>query len=69
MVNTFLQSAIKDQVLVAGGGNVAMDVALTAKRMGARDVRLVCLEKEEEMPASKEEIARAKEEGVEIVNG
>ena len=68
-VNTFLQSAIKDQVLVAGGGNVAMDVALTAKRMGARDVRLVCLEKEEEMPASKEEIARAKEEGVEIVNG
>lgn len=68
-VNTFLQSAIKDNVIVAGGGNVAMDVALTAKRMGAGHVRLVCLEREDEMPASREEIARAKEEGVEIFNG
>ncbi len=68
-VNTFLREAITDEVLVCGGGNVAMDVALTAKRMGAKKVRLACLEQEYEMPASAEEVARAKEEGVEIYNG
>lgn len=68
-VNTFLKNAIDEEVLVCGGGNVAMDVALTAKRLGAKNVRLVCLEEEADMPASKEEIARAKEEGVEIFNG
>ena len=46
-----------------------MDVALTAVRLGAKNVTLVCLEQEEEMPAAKEEVARAKEEGVKIVNG
>lgn len=68
-VNSFLKNAIDDDVLVCGGGNVAMDVALTAKRMGAKNVRLVCLEEEADMPASAEEIARAKEEGIEIYNG
>lgn len=68
-VNTFLKNAIDDEVLVCGGGNVAMDVALTAKRMGAKNVKLICLEKEEEMPASREEVERAKEEGIEIWNG
>lgn len=68
-VNSFLKNAINDEVLVCGGGNVAMDVALTAKRMGAKKVKLVCLEQKAEMPASKEEIARAEEEGVEIING
>lgn len=68
-VNTFLQNSIDDDVLVAGGGNVAMDVALTAKRLGAKNVRLVCLEAENEMPASREEVERAKEEGIIISNG
>jgi NADPH-dependent glutamate synthase beta subunit-like oxidoreductase len=68
-VNTFLKKAIDDEVLVCGGGNVAMDAALTAKRLGAKKVRLVCLEQAGEMPASAEEIARAAEEGVEIFNG
>lgn len=68
-VNSFLKNSIDDEVLVCGGGNVAMDVALTAKRMGAKKVRLVCLEQEKEMPASKEEIARAREEGIELLNG
>ncbi len=68
-VNGFLKKTVGDAVLVCGGGNVAMDVALTAKRMGAKAVRLVCLEQEDEMPATAEEIARAKEEGVEIING
>lgn len=68
-VNTFLKKAAVNQVLVCGGGNVAMDVALTAVRLGAEKVQLICLEQENEMPASPEEVARAKEEGVEIHNG
>lgn len=56
------------RVIVVGGGNVALDVALTAKRMGAQDVHLFCLEKREEMPAHAWEIARAEEEGVVIHN-
>ncbi|MCG2776298.1 MAG: FAD-dependent oxidoreductase [Desulfobacterales bacterium] len=55
-------------VIVIGGGNVAIDVALTAKRMGAANVQLFCLEKREEMPAHEWEIARAEEEGVIINN-
>ena len=62
-VNTYLEKAIGSQVLVCGGGNVAMDVALTAARLGAKHVKLVCLEQEHEMPATPEEVARAKEEG------
>ena len=52
------------EVFVMGGGNVAMDVAITAKRLGAEKVTLACLEPRERMPASAEEIARAEEEGV-----
>jgi len=55
-------------VIVIGGGNVAIDVALTAKRMGAANIQLFCLEKREEMPAHEWEIARAEEEGVLINN-
>jgi formate dehydrogenase beta subunit len=55
-------------VIVVGGGNVAVDVALTAKRLGAEGVHLFCLEKREEMPAHDWEISRAEEEGVFIHN-
>ncbi len=65
-VNTFLEKAIGEEVLVAGGGNVAMDVALTAVRLGAKKVKLVCLEQRDEMPATEEEIAICEEEGVEM---
>ena len=68
-VNTYLEKSMGSQVLVCGGGNVAMDVALTASRLGAEEVKLVCLEQEHEMPAASEEIARAKEEGVKLYNG
>lgn len=60
--------AFKGDVIVIGGGNVAIDVALTAKRLGAEVVHLFCLEKREEMPAHEWEIARAEEEGVFINN-
>ncbi|MCU0595510.1 MAG: FAD-dependent oxidoreductase, partial [Desulfobacterota bacterium] len=60
--------SLPKKVIVIGGGNVAIDVALTALRKGAEDVTLVCLEKREEMPAWKYEIEEALEEGVTIVN-
>ncbi|MFP4160245.1 MAG: FAD-dependent oxidoreductase, partial [Desulfobacterales bacterium] len=55
-------------VLVIGGGNVAIDVALTAKRKGAENVTMVCLESREEMPAWEHEIEEAMAEDVKIVN-
>lgn len=58
----------KEDLIVVGGGNVAIDVALTAKRLGAESVHLYCLESREEMPAHKWEISRAAEEGVLIHN-
>jgi len=66
-VNQWLTKKERNDVLVIGGGNVAMDVAITAKRLGAKRVRMACLECEDEMPASVEEIARAREEGIEIM--
>jgi NADPH-dependent glutamate synthase beta subunit-like oxidoreductase len=66
-VRDWMDGKIGSEVLVTGGGNVAMDVAVTAKRLGARKVTLVCLETRETMPASSEEIARAEEEGVVIM--
>jgi NADH-quinone oxidoreductase subunit F len=56
------------RVLVIGGGNVAMDVARTARRLGGDQVRTVCLEKRVEMPAWTKDIEEAEEEGVIIDN-
>lgn len=52
------------KVAVLGGGNVAMDAARTAVRLGAEEVRIVYRRTEVEMPARVEEIEHAKEEGV-----
>jgi heterodisulfide reductase subunit A-like polyferredoxin len=57
-----------ERTLVIGGGNVAIDVARTALRLGAAEVHMMCLESRDEMPASKEEIEEALQEGVEIHN-
>lgn len=54
------------RVIVIGGGNVAIDVARSALRAGAADVRMVCLEAPHEMPAYPWEIEEAKEEGIDI---
>jgi len=59
--------AVKDRVVVIGGGNVAVDVALTAQRLGAKAVTLACLESREEMPANPWEIEQAQQEGVEML--
>ncbi|MBC3798244.1 FAD-dependent oxidoreductase [Acetobacterium tundrae] len=66
-VNEWMKGKVGSEVLVTGGGNVAMDVAITAKRLGAKKVTMACLECESDMPASREEIARAREEGVIIM--
>jgi NADPH-dependent glutamate synthase beta subunit-like oxidoreductase len=52
------------RVLVIGGGNVAVDVARCALRTGAAEVRLACLEGDEEMPCHPWEIEEALDEGV-----
>lgn len=57
------------RVVVIGGGNVAIDVALTALRQGARSVELVALEKRRDMPASPHEIEAAAAEGVQLRPG
>ena len=54
------------KVAVVGGGNVAMDAARCAMRLGAEKVYIVYRRSEEELPARKEEIEHAKEEGIEF---
>ena len=54
------------KVAVFGGGNVAMDAARMAKRLGAEEVYVVYRRTENEMPARNEEIEHAKEEGIEF---
>ncbi len=51
-------------VAVVGGGNVAMDAARCAKRLGAEEVYIVYRRSEEELPARREEVEHAKEEGI-----
>lgn len=60
---------VKDRVIVIGGGNVAVDVARTALRLGARSVEMVCLEQRRQMPAYAEEVEATLAEGVNIRNG
>ena len=60
---------LSGNVIVVGGGNVAMDVARTAFRQGAEKVDLYCLEQRNEMSSSEDEIKEAEEEGIVIHNG
>ncbi|NQU64125.1 MAG: FAD-dependent oxidoreductase, partial [SAR324 cluster bacterium] len=57
---------VSKKVAVFGGGNVAMDAARMAKRLGAEEVYVVYRRTENEMPARNEEIEHAKEEGIEF---
>jgi heterodisulfide reductase subunit A-like polyferredoxin len=60
---------VRNRVVVIGGGNVAVDVARTALRLGAGSVEMVCLEQRKEMPAYDEEIEATLAEGIDIRNG
>ena len=61
-----MKPSIGKRVAVIGGGNVAVDVSLSALREGAEEVEMFCLENREEMPAHEWEIEDALEEGVKI---
>ncbi len=56
------------RVVVIGGGNVASDVARSARRLGAEQVTMVCLESRQEMPAYDWELEEALEENVQILS-
>ena len=57
---------VSGNVVVIGGGNVAIDVARTSIRCGADSVQMYCLESREIMPASSEEIEEAEEEDIQV---
>ncbi|MFQ5575409.1 MAG: FAD-dependent oxidoreductase [Anaerolineae bacterium] len=57
------------RVLVIGGGNVAIDVARTAVRLGAKEVAMACLEGRDTMPAHEWEIQEAVSEGIKLYPG
>lgn len=54
-------------VVVSGGGNVAMDVSRTIKKMGAKRVIVIYRRSEKEMPAERKELLEAQEEGIEFL--
>lgn len=68
-VNNYMHARPGANVVVVGGGNVAVDVAVTAKRLGAKKVTMICLEPREKMPAGKEEIERVLASGCDLMNG
>ncbi len=55
------------RVIVVGGGNVAVDAAVTVRRLGAQSVRIVCLEKRHEMAAGEREVDLAVAQGVKVL--
>lgn len=58
------ETGMGKKVIVLGGGNVAFDCARSAKRLGAEEIHLACLEARKVMTASDEEIEQAEEEGI-----
>ncbi len=64
------QSPVSNKrILVLGGGNVAIDAAMTSVRLGASWVGMTCLESREKMPAHDWEVNDAREEGIEVMPG
>ena len=65
-VNLGKEVKLGNKVIIIGGGNVAMDCARTARRLGATEVGVSCLECCDDMPADIAEVDQAREEGIEI---
>ena len=59
-------TGLGERVVVLGGGNVAFDCARTAKRLGAKEIHVACLEAREAMTADEEEILQAQAEGIAV---
>lgn len=68
-VNLGKADKLDGDVVVVGGGNVAVDVARTAARLTSGKVTMLCLEGEHEMPAADDEVADAKAEDIVVNNG
>lgn len=68
-VNIGKADKLDGDVVVVGGGNVAVDVARTAARLTSGKVTMLCLEGEHEMPAADDEVADAKAEDIVVNNG
>ena len=66
-VNLGKKIEVGRRVVVIGGGNVAVDVARSALRLGSRDVQMVCIESREEMPAVPGEVEDCIHEGISIL--
>ncbi|UCG08253.1 MAG: FAD-dependent oxidoreductase, partial [Desulfobacterales bacterium] len=67
-VNLGQRDGIGDKVVIVGGGGVAFDCALTAKRLGAAEVHIVCVEGQDCMCAPPQEIRKAETEGIMVHN-
>lgn len=68
-VNSGMIDALPGRTIVVGGGNVAIDVARNACRLGSEHVEMFCLESEAQMPASEEERREAVDDGAHISCG
>ena len=66
--NAGRRNGIGTKVVIIGGGGVAFDCAFTARRLGAAEVHIVCLEKAGEMCATAEDIRQGEEEGICVHN-
>jgi len=67
-VNLGKEVKVGERVVVLGGGNVAFDCARVARRLGASEVHLACLEPRDKMLATSDEIEQGEEEGIAIHN-
>lgn len=68
-VNARQNVSLSGNVVVIGGGSVAVDTARTALRLGADKVTIICLESGDCVPAHKWDLDAAREEGIEIIEG
>jgi formate dehydrogenase beta subunit len=65
-VNLGWREPIGEKVVIVGGGGVAFDCAFTAKRLGAKEVRVICVEGEGAMCATADDLIQAQAEGVQV---
>jgi len=62
------RESVGRKVVIIGGGGVAFDCAFTARRLGAVEVHVICLEKADEMRATAEDIRQGEDEGITVHN-
>lgn len=68
-INSGRTEFIPERIVVIGGGNAAIDVARALRRCNKTEIRVLCIESREDMPAIREEVESALTEGITITNG